>query len=103
MTFSSLLAGCETTTVLAPVKPPPERMDCVYIAVRPALPPEYVIDWSRVLTVPQARTEHETYVRSVRTREGVVAGYIIDIEGRYFACSNDDEWLRDFYSKLPDG
>ena len=96
------LAGCETFRTAVPVKPPADRMDCVAAAPadRPALPPEYVIDWSRVTTVPQARTEHEAYVRSVRTREGVAVGYIVTIEGRLFVCASDDEWLRDFFGRL---
>lgn len=77
-------------------------MDCVAAGDRPAIPAEYVIDWSKVLTVPQARAEHETFVRSVRDREGVTVGYIVDIEGKLFACSSDAEWLRDFYGRLPD-
>ena len=101
---SLLLSGCETARVAVPVKPPADRMDCVAVkaADRPALPPEYVIDWSKVFTVPQARSEHETFVRSVRNREGVTVGYIVDLEGRLFMCSSDDEWLRDFFGRLPD-
>lgn len=104
MLSSLLLAGCGTTRVLAPVKPPADRMDCQAVDAkdRPALPREYVIDWSKVFTVPQARTEHETYVRSIRDREGVTVGYIVDLEGRLFLCSSDDEWLRDFFGRLPD-
>ncbi len=102
---SLLVSGCGTTRVMAPVKPDADRMDCVAVtpADRPALPPEYVIDWSAVLTVPQARSEHESFVRSVRTREGVTVGYIVDVEGRLFMCANDAAWLRDFFGRLPAG
>lgn len=85
------------------MKPDTERMDCRVLAGRPAMPAEYVIDWSKVLTVDQARAEHEAYVRSVRTREGVTVGYIVAIEDRLFLCATDAEWLRDFYGRLPDG
>lgn len=101
-TLCSLLGSCGPTAVLAPLKPPADRMDCVAAGARPAIPGEYVIDWSKVVTVPQARTEHETFVRSVRTREGVVVGHLVNVEGRLFACSTDAEWLRDFYGRLPD-
>lgn len=99
---SLLLASCGTTRVMVPLKPPAERMDCRPARERPALPAEYVIDWSQVTSVPQARAETEALVRSVRTREGVVAGYIVEVEGKLWACSNDDDWLRDFYGRLPD-
>lgn len=79
-------------------------MDCRAVAPgeRPALPAEYVIDWARVATVEQARGEHEAFVRSVRTREGVVAGWVVEIEDRVFVCASDDAWLRDFFGRLPD-
>jgi hypothetical protein len=103
-TFCLAGAACNTTRVAVPIKPDADRMDCVAVvaADRPAIPPEYVIDWSKVLTVAQARTEHDAFVRTVRTREGVVSGYIVDVEGRLFACSSDAAWLRDFYAALPD-
>jgi hypothetical protein len=98
------LAACETARVAVPVKPPADRMDCRFLAGgRPALPAEYVIDWSKVLTVDQARSEHDAYVRSVRTREGIVAGYVVTIEGKLFLCSSDAEWMTDFFARLPDG
>lgn len=78
-------------------------MDCraVEASERPALPPEYEIVWEGVRTVAEARAGHETYVRSVRAREGVVTGHVVEIEGRLWACANDDAWLRDFFAKLP--
>jgi hypothetical protein len=98
------LAGCNTTRVAVPLKPDPDRLDCVAVKPgdRPVIPPEYVIDWAAVTTVAQARSEHEAFVRTVRTREGVVAGYVVDIEGRLFMCASDDAWLRDFFAALPD-
>lgn len=102
MLSSLLLAGCETTRVAVPVKPPADRMDCIAADGRPAIPAEYVIDWSKVLTVPQAKTEHEAFVRSVRNREGVITGYLIEVEGKLWACSSDAEWLRDLFGRLPD-
>lgn len=74
---------------------------------RPKVPAEYQIDWATVAAAPtvsvavdRAKAEVAKLVASVRTREGVVAGYILQIEGQLFACSNNAAWLRDFYSKL---
>lgn len=94
------LAACEKQRVVTALPIPPERMDCVKVSKRPALPPEYVIDWNKVATVPQARAEHDKFVASIRTREGKVAGYILEVEGELFACSNDAAWLRDWQKGL---
>lgn len=97
------LAACETQRAAVALRPPEDRMDCRALDGRPTIVGEYVIDWSRVTTVPQARAEHEAYVRSVRTREGVVAGYIVEVEERLWLCASDAAWLRDFYAGLPEG
>lgn len=97
-------AACETTRTVAPLRPDltnPERFVCEPAGDRPTVPPEHVIDWSRVTTVPQARSEHNAYVASIRAREGPITGYIVAIEGKLFACSNNAAWLRDFYGRLP--
>jgi hypothetical protein len=70
-------------------------------AERPAIPPTYVIDWSKVTTVDQAHSEHDAYVRSVLARNQVLAGYIVTIEGRLFVCSNNAQFWRDYWSGLP--
>ena len=49
-----LLAACSTT-------PPCER---------PALEPEYRIDWNEVRSVEYAKVEHERFVSVMRVREG---------------------------------
>ena len=73
------------------------------------MPAEYAVDWTAAMAAPsvpvavdRARMEHMRFVASVRSREGVVAGYILRIEGQLFACSNNAAWLRDFFAKLPD-
>ena len=91
------LAACETTRIMVPVAPPADRIDCRELDGRPRIPAEYVIDWSRVVTVEQAQAEHRAFVTSVRAREGVAAGYIVELEGALFACASDDAWLRDLY------
>ena len=78
----------------------PARLICEAQGERPTLPAEYVVDWSKVQTVAQARAEHETYVRSVRTREGVIVGYVVTVEGKLFVCSNNAQWWRDYFSGL---
>lgn len=102
--FALLLAlsACtpEPKRIVEAIPIPPERMDCQPAGTRPSIPPEYVIDWTRVTSVPLARAEHDKYVGSVRTREGVVAGYVLEIEGKLFACSNDAAWLRDWQKGL---
>jgi hypothetical protein len=100
------LSGCAgetiTTEALRPDRTNPERFVCEAAGSRPTIPAEYTIDWSKVQTVQQARTEHEAFVRQLRTREGVVAGYLIQLEGKHFLCFNNMAWQRDFYSRLPE-
>jgi hypothetical protein len=100
--FCLALAGCNEK-IVAPIKPPPQRLVCEAAGERPKIPAEYQIDWSKVQTVQQARSEHDAYVRSIRTREGIVAGYIVTLEGKHFICFNNAQWQRDFWAKLPDG
>lgn len=103
MCCSLLATACDPTQRIAvPIKPPAERLVCVAAGDRPAIPAEYAIDWSKVATVDQAQAEHAKYVASVRSREGVIAGYIMRIEGQLFACSNNAAWLRDFYAAQDD-
>lgn len=91
------LAACEPKRIVTNLAPPDERLQCESAGARPTIPPEYAIDWPKVTTVPQARAEHDAYVRSIRTREGVIAGYIVQIEGKLFVCANNAAWLREFY------
>lgn len=103
--FCLAMAACETVREAAPLRPDldyPARLICEGVPdKRPAISPEYVIDWSKVETVARAKTEHEAYVRSVRTREGIVAGYVVEIEGKLFTCSNNAAFWRDYWSRLP--
>ncbi len=98
--FSAIaLSSCAEKRVVTNLAPPAERLQCAAAGARPAIPPEFVIDWAHVTSVAQAKIEHEGYVRSVRSREGVIAGYILDIEGKLFACSNNAQWLRSWYKQ----
>lgn len=94
------LTACETIRVAENIEIPADKIDCVAAGERPKIPAEYVIDWNSVQTVQTARSEHDAYVRTVRDREGVIGGHIVDIEGKLFACSSDDKWIRDYQAGL---
>lgn len=105
----SVLAGCGDKRVVAPVKPPAERLVCEAAGTRPVIQPEYQIDWltvSQAPTVPvavqRAKAEVGKLMASVRTREGIITGYILSIEGKLFVCSDNAAWVRDFFGRLPD-
>jgi hypothetical protein len=101
-TLCLAVSACETTKRVAEAIPTPaNRLVCEAPATRPKVPPEYVIDWAHVATVPQAKAEHQRYVASIRTREGVVAAYVLQIEGELFVCFTNMQWRRDFESRLP--
>lgn len=103
MCCSLALAGCASTKIAVASRPDrerPERLVCEATGARPSIPAEYSIDWSRVFTVDQARSEHDAYVRSIRKREGVIAGYLVDVEGKLFVCSSNAQWWRDYWSML---
>lgn len=101
--FAALLAvaACaEPKRIVEAIPIPAERMDCVAAGTRPAIPPEYKIEWANVSNVLQARQEYNQYVASVRAREGMVAGYVLDLEGKLFLCANDAAWLREWQAGL---
>jgi len=79
---------------------PPERLVCERTGTRPTIPAEYVIDWTKVTTVAQAHSEFDKYVAVIRNREGVVAAYVLKIEGANFLCWNNAQWRRDWEADL---
>lgn len=98
---AAALASCGEPKVIAEALPiPAERMDCVEAGSRPAIPPEHKIEWANVSNVLQARQEYNQYVASVRAREGMVAGYVLDLEGRLFLCASDAQWLREWQAGI---
>jgi len=99
MSFS-LLAGCGTDKVVKHLPTPPERLVCEEAGDRPAIPPEYVIDWTAVRTVDQARAEHGRYVASIRSREGVIVAYLVSVEGKLFTCATNMQWRREYEAGL---
>lgn len=100
MCFSALTAGSCEKRVVTSIPIPPERMDCAKVSKRPKLPPELTIDWTQISSVLAAQEAHKAYVARIRTREGIVTGYILEVEGELFACSNDAAWLRDWQKGL---
>ena len=101
LSMSCLATACSKDRIATALPTPPERLICEAAGDRPVIPPEYVIDWSKVMTVPQARVEHDAYVRSIRSREGVIVAYLMTIEGKLFVCSNNAQWRRDYEAALP--
>lgn len=96
-----LTSACGDTKRIAEALPtPPERLICERGGTRPTLPPEHAIDWSKVQTVAAAKLEHEKFVAVLRTREGLVAGYVLRIEGVLFTCWNNMQWRRDYEAGL---
>ncbi len=93
------VSACSPKRVVTNLAPPPARLVCEAAGPRPTIAPEYVVDWTRVATVTQARDEHRRFVASIRTREGAIAGYILSVEGRLFACASNARWLRDWYAE----
>lgn len=99
------VSACAEKRVQVPIPIPADRMDCTELTgdqARPTIPAEYVIDWSKVTTVQQARTEHDAFVTRLRERERPVALYVVRLEGRVFACADDAGWLRDYTERLPE-
>lgn len=99
-TVTLTAASCGEKRVVESLPTPAERLVCERAGTRPAVPPEYVIDWTKVSTVAQAKIEHEKFVAVLRTREGIVAGYIVKIEGNLWTCWNNVEWRRQYEAGL---
>lgn len=94
-------SACEPKRIVTHLPTPAERLVCEAKGERPVIAPEYAIDWSKVSSVHQARNEHQRYVASVRSREGKVAAYILNVEGKLFTCWTNMQWRRDFEAALP--
>ena len=94
------VSACAPNRALAPIVPPAAKMQREAAGTRPKIPAEHVIDWTKVQTVAQARGACGLCPVH-RTRQGMVAGYVVQIEGRLFTSSSNVTWLRDFYAALP--
>lgn len=89
-----------------PITIPAERMDCATLIKRPPVPKEYEIDWATIEKAPDkdyatrlAKLELQKFKYSLLQRDGIVANYIVNIEGILMECSNDAEWLREYSAK----
>lgn len=100
LTSCLAVSACQEKRVVEHLPTPAERLVCEPAGERPILPPEHRIDWSQIRTVDQARLEHEQFVKVLRTREGIVAGYILAIEGKLFTCWTNVEWRRQYEADL---
>ena len=92
----------QPASALRPDLTNPERFDCQRAGTRPTVAPEYQIDWSKISTVGQARTEFENFKLTLRGRENIVAGYLLGLEAINFNCWSDTQWQLEFYRGLPD-
>lgn len=99
----ALSAGSCEKRVATAIPIPADRIDCEVLGTeaRPTIPREYVIDWSGVTTVGQARVQHDAFVTRLRERETPITLYIVRLEGQLFACADDAAWVRDYQSRLP--
>lgn len=79
---------------------PPARLVCEVAGTRPTIQPVPAIDWARITTVAQAKIAHDDYVKRINAREGVVAGYVLNIEGKLFTCFNNMQWRREYEADL---
>lgn len=96
-----LISACGETKVIAKALPtPPERLVCERAGTRPVIPAEPQIDWSQITSVEAARRAHLDFVAVVRTREGIVAGYVLKLEDVNFVCWNNVQWRREFEAGL---
>ncbi len=94
------LAACSPPNVRI-AKPPANKLVCDALTTRPHIPAEYVIDWTAVQTIGGARGAHDAFVRTLRTREGLIAGHIVQIEANWFSCWSAVKWHADYNGALP--
>lgn len=113
-TLSLAVSGCETTkratVALRPDIDHPQWFVCEPAGTRPKIAPEYQIDWGKVAAAPDvahaveaAKGEVGKLIATIRTREGVVAGYVLDLEGKHFVCVNNIQTQLDFWKGLAPG
>ena len=93
-------SACHTAHTVDFIATPADRLVCEAAGARPKIPAEYVIDWTKVASVSQAKAEHEKFVAIVRTREGIVAAYILSVEGKLYVCGANMAWRRDWETEL---
>lgn len=107
-------SGCATTkratVALRPDVEHPQWFVCEPAGTRPKIAAEYQIDWGAVAAAPDvphaveaAKAEVGKLIATISTREGVVAGYVLDLEGKHFVCVNNIRTQLDFWNGLAPG
>lgn len=86
--------------VVESIPTPAERLICEQAGTRPTITPERAIDWSQIRTVDAAKIAHEQFVQELRTGQGIIAGYVLKLEGINFICWNNMQWRREFEAGL---
>lgn len=99
-TAALALAACHTVHTADFLATPADRLVCEAAGPRPKIPPEYQIDWSKVTTVPQAQGEVGKLLAVEHQREGVVAGYVLQVEGKLAICFVNAQWRREYEAEL---
>lgn len=94
------LTACKTLHTADFLATPTDRLVCQAAGPRPKIPAEYQIDWSKVTTVAEAKAEHDKYVAVIHDREGIVAAYVLSLEGKLFVCSANMSWRKDYEAEL---
>lgn len=106
------LSACPGQRVVTHARPDlanPARMACEGVPEnRPDLPAQSEIDWQAVLvpgdaekTLSGAQAAHTAYVARMIERNGIVASYLVKVEGRLFVCSSNMQWWRDYWRSMP--
>lgn len=98
-----LLTGCSTNYTVKPLPTPPERMACEAAGPRPKIAPEPQINWAKIVSIAEAEAAHGRVLTAIHAREGVVAKYLLDVEGRLFVCATNMQWRRTYEAGVSNG
>lgn len=102
--------GPEPEIRTASLQVPGDRLDCQAFgtSTRPMLPAQHVVDFAELAKSVRAAPTMDAAVKvlvdeidgrllkSVRTREGVIVGYVIEVEGETWHCASDAQWIIDW-------
>jgi hypothetical protein len=87
--LTPFLAACEIPIDLGRLPPPPEKMVCRALPDTPTISPLQAIPVDGVLVYKKA---------DVDARDGVIAGWIVNVTGAWFDCSNTVGWHKDYWA-----
>jgi hypothetical protein len=94
------LTACHTAHVADFIATPADRLVCEAAGPRPKIPAEYQIDWTKIATVDQAKSEVVALITRQHERESVVAGYVLQTEGKLETCFLNMNWRRQYEAEL---